>query len=131
MFFEAGIFIDVNIPLNPIIENFETNYEYFGSDICINESNVYKTTLIDIGTIETFSSIFFTATNSTFYVNRGFETSFYTNNIRSFDFFNNQFIYGNRLSILCLPYSHNKTPGLKRKHHHIFMMASIDSLGTN
>jgi hypothetical protein len=90
--FEKGINVDINIPLNPIIDNLSSIYDSYSSDITINESIIKDDFIIDIGTIETFSSIFLTVTKNTFYKKNSDKNFIYTNNIRSFDFYKNEFL---------------------------------------
>ncbi|WP_144894920.1 potassium channel family protein [Lutibacter sp. Hel_I_33_5] len=90
--FENGLYMDVNIPLNNYIDYFEKVAENYGNDISINQSEIKGESIIDIGTIETFNAIFVTVSNSIIYKKPDLENSFYANNLRSFEFFNNKII---------------------------------------
>lgn len=92
--FKEGYYLDINMPMNPYIDSFEYNYDGFGADLTINESEVYGDFTVDIGTIDTYSSIFLTVLNSTF---KSEKATIYTNNIRSFDCFGNVF-HGSNLA---------------------------------
>ncbi|WP_288955603.1 potassium channel family protein [uncultured Polaribacter sp.] len=87
--FKQGVYIDVNKPLDPYITYFENTFENYGNDIAINESIIKKEFIIDVGTIEVFSPIFTTISNSILHINANAESNFYINNIRAFDFLNN------------------------------------------
>ncbi len=89
--FQEGLTIDVDTPMNPYIDYFELDAELYGNDIGINASQLKGATLIDIGTIETFSAIFISILNTEITKEKDKEVTFYANNIRSFDFFNNIF----------------------------------------
>tara|TARA_R110001632_G_scaffold124451_1_gene237327 strand:+ start:1252 stop:3111 length:1860 start_codon:yes stop_codon:yes gene_type:complete len=84
--FEQGIIIDVDKPLNSYIDYFELDAENYGNDICINDSKLKGEIVIDIGTIETFSALFVTMSNSVITKEAKKKTSFSVNNIRAFDF---------------------------------------------
>ena len=89
--FEEGLSINVDIPMNAYVDYFELNSEMHSNDIGINDSTIKGDVFIDIGTIETFSALFVSITNSTFIKTPNTENSFYVNNIRSVDFYNNFF----------------------------------------
>tara|TARA_R110000787_G_scaffold271939_5_gene379234 strand:- start:13659 stop:15518 length:1860 start_codon:yes stop_codon:yes gene_type:complete len=84
--FEQGIIIDVDTPLNSYIDYFELDAENYGNDISINNSKLKGKVAIGIGTIETFSALFVTISNSVIIKEVNKETSFSVNNIRAFDF---------------------------------------------
>lgn len=95
--FEKGYYLDINIPLNSYVDYFEMTYEVYGADITINESIIKGDFYVDIGTIDTYSSIFFTLLSSHLYSDLSNETTVFTNNIRSFDVAFNEF-HGNNLT---------------------------------
>ena len=89
--FEEGLVISVDVPVNTFIDYFELNTDLYFNDIGINDSTIKGDAIIDIGTIETFSALFVSVTNSTFIKKPNTESSFNVNNIRSIDFYNNSF----------------------------------------
>lgn len=89
--FKEGLTIEVNVPMNPYINYFELNSSLYFNDIAVNDCMVYGDAAIDIGTIETFSAMFVSITNSTFIRTADSNTAFGVNNIRSIDFYDNIF----------------------------------------
>lgn len=89
--FEKQLTIEVNVPVNKFIDYFELQTDFYFNEISFNESQFKGGVVIDVGTIETFSAIFITITNSSFKTGKTLESSFAVNNIRSFDFFRNFF----------------------------------------
>lgn len=89
--FKQGLTIYVDVPMNPYIDYFELNSSLYFNDIAINDCKIYGDVAIDIGTIETFSAMFVSITNSTFIRTTDSKSAFSVNNIRSIDFYDNTF----------------------------------------
>jgi len=93
--FNGSLEIDVDIPLNKLLKNIENYYDNYEAEIgfsnCIFKSDI----IIDIGTIESFSSIDVIVENSKFYTQKNkTEAEIAVNNIRSVTIKNNHF-FGN------------------------------------
>lgn len=89
--FEKQLTIEINVPVNKFIDYFELHTDFYFNEISLNQSQFKGGVVIDVGTIETFSAIFITITNSVFNTGKTLKSSFAVNNIRSFDFFRNSF----------------------------------------
>lgn len=90
--FEKGLSVDVNIPMNTYIDDFELNYDNYSNDIAINESIVKGNYKLDIGTIETYSSLFVNISSSTFSNKMNEANTLFINNITAIDFIDNKFL---------------------------------------
>ena len=89
--FEEGLYIGVFVPLNPFIDYFNVISDLYFRKIIINDSTIKGDASILIGTIEIFSALFVSVSNSTFIKKPNTESSFSVHNITGMDFYNNSF----------------------------------------